>query len=364
LAEFTGERVIPGEVDPDLWNEHVARYFFAARMARDRRVLDAGCGSGYGSAELAREAREVVGIDVAQEAIAYAQAHFQNPRIRFERASCLQVPAVEGSFDLVVAFEIIEHLHDWRTFLKEVRRVLSPEGQFLVSTPNQRYYAEARAEQGPNPFHAHEFGFAEFRDELAAVFPRVTLYVENHTDAMVFAPVKPCELVDARIEESAPGTEDAHFFLAVCSVTGDTAARPFVYVPRSANMLREREHHIDVLESQLRYRIARVVELQDELKNEQAKARARIGELEADIRQALESATRIAGELDGKCAELAQSVEYLHAAERTVEERTAWAQRTQAEADELGGQLQRMWATRWVRLGNKLRLLPKPEPGK
>ncbi|MCU1274857.1 MAG: Methyltransferase type 11, partial [Bryobacterales bacterium] len=215
-----------------------------------------------------------------------------------------------------------------------------------------------------NPFHVHEFAFAEFRDELAAVFPRVALYVENHTDAMVFTPVNSSELVDARVEDSAPGTEDAHFFLAVCTVAGETAARPFVYVPRAGNMLRERERHIEVLESQLRERIARVVELQDELKNEQAKARARIDELEAEVRQAVDSATRIAGELDGKCAELVQSVEYLHAAERTVEERTAWAQRTQAEADELRGQLQRMWATRWVRVGNKLRLLPKPEASK
>jgi protein-L-isoaspartate O-methyltransferase len=56
LAEFTGERVIPGEVDIDLLNEHMARYTFAARLARGKRVLDAGCGTGYGSAELARAA--------------------------------------------------------------------------------------------------------------------------------------------------------------------------------------------------------------------------------------------------------------------------------------------------------------------
>ena len=46
MAEFTGERVIPGEVDVDLLNEHVARYAFAARLARGKRVLDAGCGGG------------------------------------------------------------------------------------------------------------------------------------------------------------------------------------------------------------------------------------------------------------------------------------------------------------------------------
>src|SRR5262249_18916198 len=60
LAEFTGERVIPGQVDVDLLNEHVARYTFAARLSRGKRVLDAGCGEGYGSAELARAALSVV----------------------------------------------------------------------------------------------------------------------------------------------------------------------------------------------------------------------------------------------------------------------------------------------------------------
>ena len=65
MSEFTGERVIPGQVDVDLLNEHLARYSFAARLARGKRVLDAGCGAGYGSAELARSAESVVGVDVA-----------------------------------------------------------------------------------------------------------------------------------------------------------------------------------------------------------------------------------------------------------------------------------------------------------
>jgi protein-L-isoaspartate O-methyltransferase len=75
LAEFTGERVIPGEVDIDLLNEHLARYTFAARLARGKRVLDAGCGAGYGSAELSLSAHSVVGVDSAAEAVAFARAH-------------------------------------------------------------------------------------------------------------------------------------------------------------------------------------------------------------------------------------------------------------------------------------------------
>src|ERR1035438_10067223 len=117
MAEFTGERLIPGEVDVDLLNEHVARYTFASRLARGKRVLDGGCGAGYGSAELDRTALTVVGADLAPEAVEFARAHYQSPNLSFEQASCVSLPYDASSFDLVVAFEVIEHLQDWRAFL-------------------------------------------------------------------------------------------------------------------------------------------------------------------------------------------------------------------------------------------------------
>ena len=73
MAEFTGERLIPGQVDVDLLNEHVARYAFAVRLARAKRVLDAGCGAGYGAAELAHAAAFVAGTDISHEAIKFAR---------------------------------------------------------------------------------------------------------------------------------------------------------------------------------------------------------------------------------------------------------------------------------------------------
>src|SRR5260221_4434906 len=215
LAEFTGERVIPGQVDADLLNEHLARYAFAGRLCRRKRVLDAGCGAGYGSAELARTAAGGLGIDRSAEAVAFARAQYAAANVRFEQADCLALPVADGSIDLVVAFEVIEHLEDWRGFLREARRVLAASGQFIVSTPNKLYYSESRRLAGPNPFHVHEFEFEEFRAELAEVFPHISLFLENHAEGVVFQPAGSADAqsgADVRVDAGRSAPAEAHFF--------------------------------------------------------------------------------------------------------------------------------------------------------
>lgn len=386
MAEFTGERVIPGEVDDDLLNEHMARYAWARQLAAGARVLDAGCGAGYGSAELAREAREVTGIDIAEEAIAYAREHYRLPNLQFEEASCTAIPARESAFDLVVAFEVIEHLKEWSEFLLEARRVLAPQGMFVVSTPNRVYYAEARRERGPNPFHAHEFDLKEFREALLAAFPRVAIYFENHTEAIVFEPERRSQDAVQACMAAEGEAAGAHFFVAVCGRQPAAAPAGFVYIPRPGNALRERERHIELLERDLaqlqaehrdlvksfrqqnaeleeRNRWAatlnaRIEALGREIQDEQARLRetaaryeAKVRELEEDVRAKTEWARQ-------RDADLESAVEHLHAAEHTLEERTEWALRLKSENDELNRQLGLYRASRWVRAGQRLGVGP------
>lgn len=421
MAEFTGERVIPGQVDADLLNEHLARYAFAARLSRRKQVLDAGCGSGYGSAELARTAAGVLGIDRSAEAIAFARGEYRAANLRFEEGDCAALPVADGSIDLVVAFEVIEHLEDWRGFLREVRRTLAPSGQFIVSTPNKLYYSESRKEAGPNPFHVHEFEFDEFRAELGEVFPHVLMFLENHAEGVVFQPATSLGAeasADVRVDEGHCAPAESHFFVAVCALRPQTGAPTFVYVPRVANVLRERERHIGLLERELetknqwlerttaelgqlnadhqtvlaqyRRQIAeseerarwaaqlnrdleasavRIAELQREFESEQAAARAvadgyeaKVRELEAEneekTRWAMETDARLSKELDEKIQELAQCVELLHQAEQTVAERTAWADELSAQARRLEEQVTLMKESRWVKLGRKFGLGP------
>lgn len=418
MAEFTGERVIPGQVPRDLLNEHLARYAFAARLSRGKRVLDAGCGAGYGTAELAQGAVEVLGVDISPEAIAYAREHYRSPNLRFEEASCTALPAVDAKFGLIVAFEVIEHLADWRGFLSEVRRVLARNGQFVVSTPNKLYYAETRQRAGPNPFHVHEFEYEEFRAELSAVFPQVSMFLENHSESIIFQPEQPVTEGEIKIEDAEAVPAESHFFLALCSFQPQTRMPVFTYVPRVANVLRERERHIGLLEGELQTKNgwlekskqdlarlnqehqklldmfrrqqaeleqrnewaeslnrqletsgARIQELQQELSDEQSSARAaievyesKIAELEQENRRktewALLNEERLGREIEQRGQELLQCVELLHKAEQTVEERTLWAQSAQTETDHLQRQIASFHASRWVKLGRKLGLGP------
>ncbi|HTA44822.1 MAG TPA: methyltransferase domain-containing protein [Bryobacteraceae bacterium] len=294
MLDFTGERVIPGLVEPDLLNEHLARYRFAARFAQGARVLDAGCGSGYGSAEFAA-ASSVVGVDVSADAVAYARREYGRIGVRFLQASCDALPFEDESFDLIAAFEVIEHLEQWQRMLTEARRVLRPAGVLLVSTPNRAYYAETRGTAGPNPYHVREFDYPEFDSALKAVFPHVGLWTQNHSEAIVFLPLSrsPGDL-------DAPGDgtpEHAHFFLAACSRSPLPPPRAFASAHRSGNVLREREHHVALLEGELAQKNTWLQDAQKDLAQLQKNHEQLLGELEQHNRDAAAAISNLETEL-------------------------------------------------------------------
>src|SRR5215467_7936272 len=136
------------------------------------------------------------------------RAHYAAENLEFKQASVTELPFEDASFDLVVAFEVIEHLEHWRGFLEESRRVLAASGQLIVSTPNRLYYTESRGVEGPNPFHVHEFDFAEFNAELKSIFPHVSMFLENHVEGVEFQPYEPGITVEVRIDASEPFADE------------------------------------------------------------------------------------------------------------------------------------------------------------
>jgi SAM-dependent methyltransferase len=162
LPEFSGERFVPG-VPGEIVYEHVHRYAFASGLARDRRVLDAACGEGYGTALLAAVAGSVVGVDIDPAAVERARDYYRGvARARFVEGSVASLPLADASVDLVVSFETVEHLPatEQPRMIGEFARVLAPGGLLLLSSPNRVEYSDARNYR--NPFHLHELD----RDEL------------------------------------------------------------------------------------------------------------------------------------------------------------------------------------------------------
>ena len=357
--KFTGERAIPGEGDPDLFNEHRARYLFAQRFSSGKRVLDAACGSGYGSALLAENAPVVFGVDIEREAVEYARLHYRSPKLHFAQSDCLALPCPAAHFDLVVAFEIIEHLQDPAAFLRELRRVLHPAGILLLSTPNRLYYTDDRGEV--NPFHVREFSFPEFQEVLKGPFPHCSILFENHVPSVVITGSEPDGtranlasngiVVEEQETHSSKENQErgAHFMIAICSAQPLPPVRPFLYMPTTANVLRERENHIRLLQQ------------------ERDLARARVQELDSQLEERTQWALKLQGENEERtrwALDLQQQLDEARAAlqrlQQEFEERTAWALRLDAELNARCDDLRLLYGSRWYRIGKNLRMSPVP----
>lgn len=174
-AELTTERIDPSfylsnRVDAFLYACHLATYDFARQHVEGRSVLDFGCGIGYGTHRIAEGCTRIVGVDVSGDAIAEAVRRFRAPNLsyrRIEPAEEAPLPFEDGEFDVVLSFQVFEHLPDPDAYLREARRVLAPDGLFICVTP-ERGTRLFRWQRPWNEFHLEEYS----QDQLAAHLSR------------------------------------------------------------------------------------------------------------------------------------------------------------------------------------------------
>jgi GT2 family glycosyltransferase/ubiquinone/menaquinone biosynthesis C-methylase UbiE len=165
--DFTGERMT-SDISGQIAFEHYHRYCLARDLAVGRDVLDVAAGEGYGSALLADVARSVVGVELDAASVKHAREAYPRENLRFLEGDATRIPLPDACVDMVVSFETLEHLGDHDRFLSEVRRVLSPGGLFLVSTPDRDVYSAPG--QPKNPYHVLELTQPEFAQLLSAHF--------------------------------------------------------------------------------------------------------------------------------------------------------------------------------------------------
>lgn len=171
-------RIIPEAVSPKFFAEHLKAYEFIKDSAKGKKVLEVGCGDGYGAAYLARVASEVTAVDYDQGVVAAALAKYGRANLKFLPMDAGALRFEDNSFDIVCSFQVIEHIPEAAIgrYLSEINRVLRPQGAFYLSTLNLEQAVKSPKTYEKNPAHCKEFVLAELKGLLLSEFASVEIY--------------------------------------------------------------------------------------------------------------------------------------------------------------------------------------------
>jgi 2-polyprenyl-3-methyl-5-hydroxy-6-metoxy-1,4-benzoquinol methylase len=154
---------------------HKFAYAQASRLCENKKVLDLGCNTGYGSELLSKSATKVVGVDVSKKAISQAKDQYGHLGIHFQQIDGRELPFADNQFDMITSCQVIEHIVDYGIFISELKRVLAPSGIVFFTTPN----ALLRLDPGMKPwnkFHVREFTHSELQSVLSAFFAQTRIW--------------------------------------------------------------------------------------------------------------------------------------------------------------------------------------------
>jgi 2-polyprenyl-3-methyl-5-hydroxy-6-metoxy-1,4-benzoquinol methylase len=238
IVEGVPERFVPVEMHGELVEaEHMARYWWATTFGEGRRVLDAGCGIGYGAGLLKHAgAAEVVAVDLSEAVIEVARQEVPEGVV-CEVADVRSLPYPANSFDLAVCFEVIEHVDEQDRVLDELTRVLRPDGLLLISSPNHDRYVPG------NPHHRHEYVPSELREALESRFGAVRLLSQHAMLSSVISSPQESRFNGSRVERLVEfGEDDEIYTLAIAGAELPDSPPPTVALTQLVEIRQWLEH--------------------------------------------------------------------------------------------------------------------------
>ena len=158
----SGERMIPPEENEIsfVFARHKFAYQYTANFVKDKHVLDVGCGTGYGCGIMSKTAQYVCGIDYDSSTLNYCAQNYKNHKTDFVQMAATSL-ALRKNFDVVVSFQVIEHIENSSKYIDQLKRVTKQGGLIIISTPNVK---QTHSSTVTSPFHTNEFDLKSFKE--------------------------------------------------------------------------------------------------------------------------------------------------------------------------------------------------------
>lgn len=165
---------------------HIATYEYAKKFVKNKKVLDYGCGSGYGTHMLSQVAENVTGADISEEAVDFARKEFHSTNLRFMKIAELG----NEKFDIITSFQVIEHVPNDYEYTDKLKKLLNPGGILIVSTPDKTHRLFKYIQQPWNIFHLKEYTAESLEKMLLKHFKKVEMLKIGSDSDLVFEEIK------------------------------------------------------------------------------------------------------------------------------------------------------------------------------
>ncbi|MCR4847948.1 MAG: methyltransferase domain-containing protein [Bacteroidales bacterium] len=181
VFEKTSERIVPELYQETveqwvLFLKHLYAYEFAKSLIKKgMKVLEIGCGDGYGASFLADSEAEVTAVDIDSRSINYAKHKYEKSNLTFRVYDGYSMPFKEQQFDMVLSFQVIEHVSDLNVYFRSILQMLKPGGIVLITTPN-RTYRLSEGQKPWNPFHLTEYNESSMKSVANLYLPHYHIY--------------------------------------------------------------------------------------------------------------------------------------------------------------------------------------------
>ncbi|MAT44344.1 MAG: hypothetical protein CL609_18585 [Anaerolineaceae bacterium] len=174
-----GERVTHLNKD-SVYYAHLSIYDFGLQFCRNKIVLDAGCGSGYGSDYMAKNGADFVyGIDISEKAIEFNKFNFKKDNLIFKTMDLSNITEFEAeTFDFIFSSNALEHILDVNHFFYTASNLLKPDGIIMIAVPpitdNRLLYLNVT-----NPYHLNLWSPKQWAHSLNTYFSEVNCYLHG-----------------------------------------------------------------------------------------------------------------------------------------------------------------------------------------